>query len=438
MPKVFVAAVLIGSVFAPAVVLSNDYASNKNAWISHEKTTCFSIDNLDEYKNNFLVLYDYSTNVGTKLGRPWALVEQGKCYEIDFTNEEIFLFRYPLTPEVENIFSKEKNSYTPGTNISDIIKTCEYTRDSQVRCSQGGIFKLKPFDEFYGIGTGARDGFQFTGISLSSVLPTKYSAEMGYEGIVSHFGFPDSKTGDIVKDERFINSRKLFDELALKLNAATEVCDSRQRIENRFSLWQLEGPSSTKIALTDHGTVWRVSSGEDIRIDFEAPTPIQRIALMGCTAGLHKFLNEHTRDIQNLDTALGAIYADYCLPTRDYDACSVAVVRDEAEFNFLKNFANAAVPPVIDVSKVSRAEALQISTQQPPGELSDIVEVEKPQTSDATSTGATSSLGGQNGGEESDLTSLQFAYFVLLPIVGIGILAWVVVRVRKRKGTNIN
>ena len=428
--KTYIVVATIAVFVAPTFVFGNDYASNKEAWINHDKIVCFGIDNIDQYKNDYLVIYDYSTEVGTKLGKPWATVERGKCYEVDFTNEEVYVFKYPLSSEAELVFNGNK-SYIPNTNIADILKTCDLKPDYETYCHQDGISRLQPFDGFYGIGESAEGASQSTAISLDSVLPTKYSVHIGYTGFFSHFGNPYSTTGVIKDDERYVYSKALFGTLASKLDQATEQCDIRQRIEERFSLRQSDETDSSKIKLQKTDRIWRLSAGEDVIVDFRTTTPLQRVELLGCTATLHKFLKDYQQDIQGLENAFGGIYTDYCASTGDYDACSIVKLRGEEEYSLLRKFADASPPSSLDISEIPRVEASAKSQIQKSPEITSGEEPDRLTT--ATTTGISPvSSSEATPDEPSSFSVMQLIYFGLIPLVGVGGLIWIVRNLRKK------
>ena len=292
--KIAAAILLTVFLFPNNFVSANDGGPNGNLWIvSDSQTVCFSFDLSSLAKDEFIV-YDYSPEVGIELGRPWTIVEEGKCYRYD--NRD-FVEAYVFKNSAKNIIEESIKKYNPKDNLDagdtglaylfpekygyNPIKIEDIFNDKDIKPEYRIIYDFN----FEGIGMMSLDKKILFGPEL---FPTTY-----YLGNGVSSGSSDITSGLIYGDSVVSEARNLWQGLTSDLSAVLEKCDTRKRVEYRHDISNY----SRKI-------FWRISNNNDIYIGDRYKsvlTPVQQVVAMGCGEEYLQWLKENGNSFKQSD-----------------------------------------------------------------------------------------------------------------------------------------
>jgi hypothetical protein len=449
------------------LMYADDYAPNSKLWMTSPKPICWSLANLAAYMDQYVIVYDYSRAVGEKLGRPWIMVEQGKCYEHDFSDGAIYVFPKPVTQRTAAILSSP-STYASRENLDDVFPSCAKTDGYCVSDDQPLYVGRWTYWENVGIRGLLEEAYrQDTGITLSGLLPTHYvpSGE-GFDGFHSDFGAPYSRTEQFAHDQRTDRMMSIYNTLADGLHQTIEQCDSRQRIEERAELSQssrapsgvLGATALSYLSIWPITDVWRLSSGEDV-ILYGTTTNFARLAALGCTNAARTYLQGNLSNIHELDTLLTQLHDTYSDGT---GAVADWLIRDPAELARLTAYVEYGKTPSIGPTRmqvalplphvVQNIGAVSTSSESTIGPLDGTSATSTSETG-TTSTGTevpsmpvdteaalnTGDIVDAQSSDDADGRSgtlLALVYFGIIPLMGIAGLAYLAVRRRNRMLTS--
>ncbi|MDD3434649.1 MAG: hypothetical protein PHD96_01855 [Candidatus Pacebacteria bacterium] len=265
---------------------ANDSGDVPVFWIKDNRIHCVSVINPEDMEKNSFLLFDYSPKVGEKLGRPWAIVEKGKCYETDENGGVLYQVHIKTGKERQQLSNYSK--YKP----TDEITAFDYN-----------IERLWPYGPFE-VPVPARPGLdmRFTGIVANEVFPTKYDFGHG----ITYFSlfFSEEMVGRVMKDPSFIEIQKLYSNLAEQLQNTIKSCDSRVRIEHQLEVVNeiFDKSGVLRSTIDEKDVIWKMASGEDIKFSsLEEFNSLKAIEVLGCKAAFSEFIHSHQTDFNRVD-----------------------------------------------------------------------------------------------------------------------------------------
>ncbi len=311
-------------------------------WVIDQKVNCISLIN-PEIPGSFLV-FDYSEKVGQALGKPWTVIEKGKCYQIDDGTESIYAIKsvngteqgtfinyslYKPTDNVQEIFCKDFECKT--TTLGQEIKKIELFGDISVTVSQ-------------------EQAIHFTGINTDQLFPTKYA--FGYP-VTSFSSVLEDNLKPIINDPSFIEATKLYTSLAEELNTTLSACDGRVRVERQYTLAGID-----VLDLYIKNIVWRLASGQDVITQTAANIPtsyklsdadvLYEIDSMGCKPAYSAFIQKHAADWATIDRLAEEVIAKFPSVTKSSGIDPTIRIKNASEVakieSFIENTDNTPVP----------------------------------------------------------------------------------------------
>ncbi len=314
-------------VFAVKTVNADDGGPNSDFWIIDRKINCLSIINPDAMGDNTFLVFDYSAKVGQTRGKPWTIVEKGKCYEIDDGSEGLYLIKIIKGNERE-VFSNY-SSYSPTDSLPQIFckNTHEYTnnqyRDFDCNTTKFEYSITPEYVNFFGeksVTTSSSESIHFTGITANALFPTKY--DFGYP-VTSYSAHIEDELKPIINYSSFISASNLYSSLAKQLVSTLQSCDNRLRVEHQYKYDTT--PYGKSLSLHVENVVWRLSNNKDVVVQtFDSNTRenglpkglttldiLNGIKLMGCTDNFSSFLQEHQKDFNTIDLLAQEVITKY-------------------------------------------------------------------------------------------------------------------------------
>jgi hypothetical protein len=280
----------------------------KDLWVTPGKILCASVTN-PEFSDGFLI-YDYSSTTGSHLGRPWTIVEPGKCYEFKFNSfdmpDGMFYKLQSTTGNMANLKSGFEN-FTSMHSSSEDIQNIMDSQNVSDEMTLGGM-KLSKF------GTNGFGWISFpyerTNINLDNLIPTTY--KFGGGDSTAQGMTPGRKAAT---SQEFVNANTAYDTLLQQLNSALSFCDNRVRVEYQLSLEHSpnsfpEGINGFKLT----NIVSRFSDGRNVvtpprpgfwtRENSGVQTPqidfvrwdLSQIETEGCKSAFDTFVLSHKKD----------------------------------------------------------------------------------------------------------------------------------------------
>ncbi len=279
------------------LVYADDGGPITSFWLMHEKIICVSVTNPDFYGDELFLVYDYSPEVGKKLGRPWSFVEAGKCYEADEDGGTLYFVKKVTGNEWTTLANYPE--YSPEASI----------KDANIDKSAVVGFWGDP-DTYYGISGSRYKDLYFTGLHLDDLIPTKY----GPSTYMTHFY---STTPDYIiaafEDPDYLKYAGLINKLVKELSIELQKCDRRSRIEYRFTF------TDSRHDWPYEHVVWGFADGRNILLPKSwvfkdylfGSEPFQVITLLGCRDTYVRFLKAHQADFAKADEAAESLLAKY-------------------------------------------------------------------------------------------------------------------------------
>ncbi len=316
----------------------------KDLWVTPGKILCVSVTN-PEFSDGFLI-YDYSSTIGSHLGRPWTIVEPGNCYEFktnsfSFAPDGMFYRLQSTTGNMANL-KNEFEYFTSMHSSSEDIQNIMYSQNLFEGMTIDGM-KLSNF------GTNGFGWVSFpyerTNINLDNLIPTTYKFGPGDSTVQGMT--PGRKA---VASQEFINASTAYNILLQKLDSALSSCDNRVRVEYQLSLEHRPNSFPEEInGFNITNIVSRFSDGRNVvtlpRPDFwthensGVQTPqvdfvrwdLSQIETQGCKSTFDTFVSSHKKDFDDFNQkALQFI--------KKYPDISYIVKRDSASLAEIDSF----------------------------------------------------------------------------------------------------
>jgi len=316
MKKVFLVVItLLMSLGVVNTVRANDGGPNTTYWVKDTKITCLSVVNPENLKSGFFFLFDYSPRVGESRGKPWVILEKGKCYEID--DEGGNLYRVQIINGNERQQFSDYYKYKPTDDIT----------------ANDSIIRMWPY-EYRGLGVSRSDDIHFTGINANKVFPTKYDFGIPVTAFSSYVSEEQQK---ISKDASFLEIEKLYGNLAKQLETTIRLCDTRIRVEHQLGVTQYND-------VLEQNIIWRLGNGKDFSFVANKLDSLTAIELMGCKQSFSEFINSHKTEFTTIDRLSQDVinkYPNAVAVSGDYGPIQK---RDESLIKKIITFVNTAKP----------------------------------------------------------------------------------------------
>ncbi len=352
--------------FQTFAVFADDGGPNSLFWIKDDKIVCISISNPEETPSNNVLVYDYSPRIGEKMGKPWVIVQKGKCYEFEAGVSEngipinnVRAYNHGAIYLLEEKYFEELNtqSHQPSEDIpvNPDIKPIWYFDYS-------GILTVNVDDYMH-----------FTQIEANMVIPTKY--ELG-ENVTTYTSDSMPFKQMVISNPNYSEAGSLYSTLARQLEETVRKCDNRIRTEHQYELSFYR----EQYRLQNKTTVWRMKVG-DVVLDnntfsseiFDGNNnPLQIINLIGCRASYINYINQNKDVFKNIDTLAEAVlseYSDYSFNDYGDDISRYVYEKDEkvlAAINtFLISPAPTLNPALWQKKKTTPIPSIKISTTTP-------------------------------------------------------------------------
>jgi hypothetical protein len=282
MKKIFLSVIisLVVGLGVVSIVRADDGGPNITYWVKDNKINCLSVINPENLKSDFFFLFDYSQRVGENRGKPWVILEKGKCYEINDEGGNLY--------RVQIINGNERQQY------SDYAK---YKPADDITASES-IARMWPYE--YGVTRSA--DIHFTGITANSLFPTKYDFGIPITAFISSMSEEQQK---ISNDQSYLEIKTLYTNLAKQLESTIKSCDTRIRVEHQLSVTQYNDVSEKNI-------IWKLGNNKDFSFDATKKLdPLSAIELMGCKASYSEFINSHKTDFNTIDRLSQEVISKY-------------------------------------------------------------------------------------------------------------------------------
>jgi hypothetical protein len=285
MKKIFLSVIisLVVGLGVVSIVRADDGGPNITYWVKDNKINCLSVINPENLKSDFFFLFDYSQRVGENRGKPWVILEKGKCYEINDEGGNLY--------RVQIINGNERQQY------SDYAK---YKPADDITASES-IARMWPYEDG-GLGVTRSADIHFTGITANSLFPTKYDFGIPITAFVSSMSEEQQK---ISNDQSYLEIKTLYKNLAKQLESTIKSCDTRIRVEHQLSVTQYNDVSEKNI-------IWKLGNNKDFSFDSTKKLdPLSAIELMGCKASYSEFINSHKTDFNTIDRLSQEVISKY-------------------------------------------------------------------------------------------------------------------------------
>jgi hypothetical protein len=285
MKKIFLSVIisLVVGLGVVSIVRADDGGPNITYWVKDNKINCLSVINPENLKSDFFFLFDYSQRVGENRGKPWVILEKGKCYEINDEGGNLY--------RVQIINGNERQQY------SDYAK---YKPADDITASES-IARMWPY-EYGELGVTRSADIHFTGITANSLFPTKYDFGIPITAFVSSMSEEQQK---ISNDQSYLEIKTLYKNLAKQLESTIKSCDTRIRVEHQLSVTQYNDVSEKNI-------IWKLGNNKDFSFDATKKLdPLSAIELMGCKASYSEFINSHKTDFNTIDRLSQEVISKY-------------------------------------------------------------------------------------------------------------------------------
>ncbi len=340
-------AILSAFILIPNVyVHANDSFESATYWLNNDsKIVCASFD-LSQMPSNYFLVFDYSPTAGKDRGKPWAIVEDGKCYAL--TLESKLFSVEQTTGDEKSAIEFASESFDPEVNFIDVYcpgsAKDEYDAYPLDNCIKNyAINELEVWYDRPGIGLNDPGDLYGFGIWAYTLFPTKYNYTYFVTTFTSNFG---DFQGVLKNDVDFKEAFDLYNNLAKDLNQALNSCDARTRVEHQYKITPQDYNNLGYPSTSERKIVWKI----DETNFYELPplwnkkfgtdrNSLEFVSAMGCTETYLAFLREHASDFERSD-----VLAELLLSRYPIESKNMVEERDPAELQAIKDF------PVIKAS----------------------------------------------------------------------------------------
>lgn len=347
----------------PYVAQANDYWENPDTLVMNESVpVCWSLENLEDYVDEYLFIYDYSSSTGRQEGVPWVLPVQGVCYPFDFS-EKLYAFKKPVTANVAALVSASMTA-APTSDVSDVLGQPDQYLDQY---EAFGLYAEEkgfsaPAANIFAIRYSTKEMVYIVPVAIKDILPTRYIPGEGIVGMGALWEpeFP------VWSDVRFTEAKSIIETLADDLGKTLAQCDTRQRVEVRTSVGFEHGLTSLISGVTDDGAplnmytnsvdVWHTERYGPIASTIYG---VDSIEVMGCTKSVQSFLHQSRERIERFDSHMAALEGEYGgMPyNSNYEPRVTFFIpkRDSTDYAELVAFAYYDKAPKIDTEQLKYA-----------------------------------------------------------------------------------
>lgn len=314
------------------ITKADDGGPNTVFWVTDHKTSCVSIINPEAVEQGSFLVFDYSAKTGQARGKPWTVVEKGKCYEVEDGTEDVYLIKTMVGNERE-VFSN-LSLYTPTDSFSHTFCNTDYD------CSTTRLgYSITPI--YLGEGgsatTSVLDEVHFTGITANTLFPTKY--DLGFPVTYLSSMTPD-ELRPVIDNKSFISLGDLYKSLAKQLTSTLQSCDSRIRTERQYSV----DVNVDWTSLYIKNVIWRLANSTDALVQsfdttlnqygspkgLTPPDIFKELELMGCKAAFGAFIQTHKADFNTIDRLAEEVIAEYPDVLRNSDVSTATIYHRNA------------------------------------------------------------------------------------------------------------
>lgn len=319
MKKIFlspiISVILIFSGFGSAN--ADDVGPNPVFWLRDSKpVNCVSINNPDrtgDSYNSFYV-FDYSSTIGEKLGRPWSVMKKGICYQFDSDDHYNDIYAVGLINGDERKMLENAAGNQPTDNL---INNSSSGKDM--------IIERQHFIDY-----NTNHGWLY-GINLGDLLPTKYallayesSSDAYYvnslaeelkipleEAAIKAINKDNPNYGEAMRRDDYIEVARMYTTFAINIKKELANCDTRRRVEYRID--QTDG------SLDNFSVIWSLADKTEVvyaransflgikdKID-----PLSALAYMGCQNNFSRFVKENQIEFDKFDILVGKLLEKY-------------------------------------------------------------------------------------------------------------------------------
>lgn len=277
-------------------VKADDGGPLSSFWYKDQKVHCVTVTNPEIVDGNDILLFDYSVGIGEKLGRPWTVVEAGKCYEIDKDGGVLYV--------IKDATSEDKSKYIDkvGVQSADNIVF-------QFNPSIDGNKKLVWSIDQYGAVTTTTEDEVYHSLNTNLLFPTDYELDLGVTS--TSIGLElDMFDTSVYDDESFKMASEMYGKFAADLNDTLKKCDKRVRIETRLTIENNDNTDYPYSASWE--TFWKLSDGTTK--NFEANKPedtLPGIDFIGCSVNYSSFVLSNTSDFDSFDKLVEDLNSKY-------------------------------------------------------------------------------------------------------------------------------
>jgi hypothetical protein len=360
------AVILMIGVSFYSVARADDGGPNQVFWVKDQKITCVSIGDPSILAGDSFFVFDYSPAVGQKLGRPWAIMEAGKCYQMDADGGNVYEVSSALRQEFENTAGRK-----PTDEVADAF--CNGDSCNNIFPESGPQAHIPPIQDLelfspQGVDSQRSDVVYATGIQANEVFPTKYDLGLGATSFEADL---PAEVMAIVSYQPFQDASKLYETLARDLQDKLQACDTRTRVE--YQLGQLTFGGSQYAGIKN--IVWGLSDGTKAIFDASADIPpLDAIAFMGCRTAFSQYLQAHAGDFATIDRLVGEVLQKYP-DALSIDASEAPIIkRDPAMIDKILAFGDLATAASTTLPDISTATAPATPLEEPtPGAKLDML-----------------------------------------------------------------
>lgn len=245
---------------------------------------CFSID-FDASVKNFIPIWDYKDSYGKELGRPWTIIEPGKCY-----TDGIYLQLNSSDQSKINQIKELAQNVLPESNLANIKTMTPW--EVVYECTDLGKKILGDSCEAYF--SLENDSQTFNVLNQTKVL----GSVIGKYPVINNMSFNPELGTSYEYDDNLGEHKNV--NYYIRTNPYTssdfirdmEKCDLRKKIENNFIISDISGFNDYKQIWTlDNGTKFEVPKDKEPYVWSEEDeyNNLNNFEVAGCLQSALKF-----------------------------------------------------------------------------------------------------------------------------------------------------
>jgi hypothetical protein len=311
--------------------MADDGGPNTDFWLEGNKVICLTVTNPEIFGEKYFLVFDYSPAIGESLGKPWSVVEKGKCYQIDVSPNTAgnsgTLYKIRVTADENKEKYSNYKSFSPSQDLDNGSSI------SQV---------WSPAELHYAVTVSGNNLLKFTGIESDLLFPTQY--QLGYPFTI-YSSSVGSEFGSILEDNNFIEVGKTYTSLAKNLQEVINKCDNRKRIEIQFIF-------DKDLKLSDSYVSWKINDGTNIIVSdspfvnsFDLNKSLSALQTIGCQQDFANFINEKRSDFSTFDSMVKILIEKY--PDLYESSYKSVIDRNPNDMTKIESFATLKPVPIL-------------------------------------------------------------------------------------------